>query len=46
MVYRVSFLFELKWNLGIFLESTLFNLVSMNLFDQLVIVICDPVMEG
>ena len=39
-----------KRNLGIFLESSLFSLIiiSMNLFDQLdiVIVICDPVMEG
>ena len=31
-----------------FLESNLFSLntISMNLFDQLVIVICDPVIEG
>ena len=38
----------LKWNLKIFLESSLFSLlrISMNLFDQLVIDICDPVMEG
>ena len=37
-----------KWNLGIFLESSLFNLItiSMNLFNQLDIVFCDPVMEG
>ena len=30
------------------MESSLFDLitVSMNLFDQLVIVICDPIMEG
>ena len=36
-----------KWNLRIFLESSLFSLItiSMNLFDQLAIVICDPVME-
>ena len=41
-------MFECKWNLGIFLESSLFSLItiSINLFDQLVIVICDPVMEG
>ena len=41
-------MFELKWNLEIFLESTLLSLItiSMNLFDQLVIVICDQVMEG
>ena len=39
---------ECKWNLGLFMESSLFDLitVSMNLFDQLVIVICDPIMEG
>ena len=41
-------MFELKWNLEIFLESSLFSLItiSMNLFDQLVIVICDPSMKG
>ena len=41
-------MFEFKWNLGIFLKSSLFSLItiSINLFDQLVIVICDPVMEG
>ena len=41
-------MFELKWNLEIFLESCLFSLItiSMNLFDQLVIVICNLVMEG
>ena len=39
---------ELKWNLEKFLESTLLSLITilMNLFDQLVIIICDPVMEG
>ena len=39
---------ELKWNLENFMESILFSLItiSMNLFDQLVIVICDPVVEG
>ena len=39
---------KLKWNLEIFLESNVFSLIiiSMNLFDQLVIVICDQVMEG
>ena len=39
---------KLKWNLEIFLESSLLSLIiiSMNLFDQLVIVIYDPVMEG
>ena len=31
----------------IFMKSSLFNLmtISMNLFDQLVIVICDPIMK-
>ena len=39
---------ELNWNLENFLEFSLFSLtdISMNLFDQLVIVICDQVMEG
>ena len=48
IVNRVSFPSEFKWNLEIFLKSSLLNLmtISMNLFDQLVIVICDPVMEG
>ena len=36
-----------KWNLENFLKSNLFSLItiSMNWFDQLVIVICDPVMK-
>ena len=48
IIYQVSFHYELKWNLKFFLESTHFNLItiSMNLFNQLVIVIYDPVMEG
>ena len=39
---------ELKWKLEIFMESSLFGLITilMNLFDQLVIVICDLVMKG
>ena len=40
---------ELKWNLGIFLETILFSFhytVSMNLFDQLVIVTCDLDMKA
>ena len=34
--------------LNFFFQSTLFNLItiSMNLFNQLVIVIRDPIMEG
>ena len=45
---KASFMFELKWNLEIFLKSTLFVVItiSMNLSDQLVIVFYDPVMEG
>ena len=45
---KASFMFELKWNLEIFLKSSLFNVItiSMNLYDQLVIVFCDSVMEG
>ena len=39
---------ELNWNMEIFLESSFFSLIAilMNLFDQLVIVICDLVLEG
>ena len=38
---------EFKWNLENFLKSSLFSLIaiSMNLFDQLVIVIFDSDME-
>ena len=41
-------MFEVNWNMEIFLESSLFSLIaiSMNLFDKLVIVICHSVMEG
>ena len=41
-------MYEFKWNLENYMESSLFSLIiiSMNLFDQLVIVICDLVMEG
>ena len=48
IVYRFSYMFELKWNLGIFLESSLFSLItiSLNLFYQLVIAICNQVMQG
>ena len=43
-------MFELQWNLRIFLEfffffSVLFT-ISMDLFDQLVIVTCDPNLRG
>ena len=45
---KASFMYEFKWNLEIFLKSSLFNVItiSMNLSDQLVIVFCDPVMES
>ena len=41
-------MFELDWNLEIFLESSLLSLIviPMDLFDRLVIVIYDPFMEG
>ena len=43
-------MFEFKWNLGIFLDFVFFSSVlmtiSMNLFDQLVIVICDQDLRG
>ena len=39
---------ELNWNLEIFLESRFVSLIAilMNLFDQLVIVICDLLLKG
>ena len=41
---------EFKWNLGTFLDFIFFfpvlMTISMNLFDQLVIVICDPDLRG
>ena len=45
---KASIMSEPKWNLEIFLKSSLFSVItiSMNLFDQLVIVYCDLVMEG
>ena len=48
ILYQFSFLYEFNWNLEIFLESIYLSLItiSMNLFDQLVIIICDSVMEG
>ena len=41
-------MFEFKWSLNIVLDFNYFSFISilMNLFDQLVIVICNPVMEG
>ena len=41
IVYQVSFMSEFKWSLDIFLDFSYFSLIyiSMNLFDQLVIVI-------
>ena len=48
IIYQVSFLSEFKWSLDIFLDFSYFSLISisMNLFDQLVIVICNPFMKG
>ena len=45
---KASFLSELKWNLEMFLKSSLFSVITilMNLSDQLVIVFYDLVMEG
>ena len=41
-------MYEFKWNLDIFLHLSYFSLISisMNLFNQLIIVICNPVMKG
>ena len=46
--YQVSFMSEFNWSLNIFLDFNYFSLISisMNLFDQLVIVIFNPVMKG
>ena len=48
IVHQVSFMSEFKWSLDIFLDFSYFSLISIsiNLFDQLVIVICNPVMKG
>ena len=48
IVYQISFMFEFKWSLDIFLDFSYFSmiLISMNLFDQLVIVIFNLVMKG
>ena len=44
---KLKILYEFKWNLGIFLDFVFLFFpvlitISMNLFDQQVIVICDP----
>ena len=41
-------MFEFQWNLGNFLAFffSVLIIISMNLFDQLVIVICDPDLRG
>ena len=47
-VNQASFMSELQWNLEIFFRnhfSSVFITISMNLFDQLVIVICNPIKE-
>ena len=45
---KLEIMSEFKWNLGVFLDFVFFsfNDNSMNLFDQLVIVICDPDLRG
>ena len=47
-VHQVSFMSEFKWSMAIFLDFSYFCLISssMNLFDQLVIVICNLVVKG
>ena len=39
---------EFKWNMGIFMDFffSFVMTISMNLFDQLFIVICDPDLRG
>ena len=46
-VYQVPFIFELKGNMETFMEpfSSVLITITMNLFNQLVIVVCDLVME-
>ena len=49
MYFKLLFLSELQWNLGIFYGIHLFLVLitfSVNLFDQLVIIICDPNLKG
>ena len=45
---KLKIMFEFKWNVGIFLDFffSILMKISMNLFDQLVIVICDPDLRG
>ena len=47
-VFQAPLLYELEWKLEISMKpfSSVLTTVSMDLFDQLVIVTCDPVMEG
>ena len=49
IVYQASFMSELKRKIGNIYGKPYYSVlitVSMNLFDQLVIITCDPVMEG
>ena len=49
MYFKLLFLSGLQWNLRIFSGIHLFSVlitISMNLFDQLVIVICDLDLKG
>ena len=48
IIYQVSFLSEFKWSLDIFLDFSYLSLISisMNLSDQLFLVIFNPVMKG
>ena len=46
---KLKFMSEFQLNMRIFLEFIFFSVlitISMNLFDQLVIVICDPDLRG
>ena len=47
--WKLKIMSEFKWNLGIFLDFVFFSVlmtISMNLFDQLVISICDLDLRG
>ena len=46
---KLKFMSKFQWNLGNFMEFVFFLVlitISMNLFDQVVIVICDPDFRG
>ena len=49
MYFKLLFLSEFQWNLGIFFGNHLFSVIitiSMIFSDQLVIFICDPDLKG